>query len=68
MGAVTAFITENYHCKPMMTDVIVIHNLANGKQSKIKKRWHFSQGLGSTKLMHKVGNIPCSPEKSATCN
>ena len=25
MGAVSAFTTENYHCKPLMTDVIVIH-------------------------------------------
>ena len=25
MGAVTAFTTGNYHCKPLMTDVTVIH-------------------------------------------
>ena len=25
MGAVSAFTTGNYHCKPLMTDVIVIH-------------------------------------------
>ena len=25
MGAVSAFTTENYHCKPLMTDVILIH-------------------------------------------
>ena len=25
MGAVSAFTTGNYHCKPQMTDVIVIH-------------------------------------------
>ena len=25
MGAVTAFTTGNYHFKPLMTDVIVIH-------------------------------------------
>ena len=25
MGAVSVFTTENYHCKPVMTDVIVIH-------------------------------------------
>ena len=31
MGAVSAFTTGNYHCKPPMTDDIVICNLANGK-------------------------------------
>ena len=25
MGTVSAFTTGNYHCKPLMTDVIVIH-------------------------------------------
>ena len=25
MGAVSAFTTENHHCKPLMTDVIFIH-------------------------------------------
>ena len=25
MGAVSAFTTGNFHCKPLMTDVIVIH-------------------------------------------
>ena len=25
MDAVSAFTTKNYHCKPLMTDVIVIH-------------------------------------------
>ena len=25
MSAVSAFTTENYHCKPLMTDVIAIH-------------------------------------------
>ena len=43
MGAVSAFTTGNYHCKPLMTDVIVIHK----NQNKVKKRWHFSQGLKS---------------------
>ena len=25
MGAVSAFTTGNYHCNPLMADVIVIH-------------------------------------------
>ena len=25
MGAVSAFIAGNYHCKPLMTDAIVVH-------------------------------------------
>ena len=25
MGAVSVFTTGNYHCKPLMTDVTVIH-------------------------------------------
>ena len=25
MGAASAFTTRNYRCKPLMTDVIVIH-------------------------------------------
>ena len=25
MGAVSTFTTENCHCKPLITDVIVIH-------------------------------------------
>ena len=25
MAAVSAFTTGNYHCKPLMTDVIVFH-------------------------------------------
>ena len=25
MGVVSAFTTGKYHCKPLMTDVIVIH-------------------------------------------
>ena len=25
MGAVSAFTTGNYHCEPVMTDVIVFH-------------------------------------------
>ena len=31
MSAVITFTTGNYHCKPLMIDVIVIHNLPNGK-------------------------------------
>ena len=31
MSAVSAFLTGNYHCKPTMTDAIVIHNLENAK-------------------------------------
>ena len=31
MGAVSAFTGGIQHCKPLMTDVIVICNLANGK-------------------------------------
>ena len=31
MGAVSAFTAGNYHCKPLMTDVVVIH------KSKVKK-------------------------------
>ena len=27
MGAKSAFTTGNYHCKPLMTDVIVIHRV-----------------------------------------
>ena len=27
MGAKSAFPAENYHCKPLMTDVIVIHRV-----------------------------------------
>ena len=27
LGAVNSFTTGNYHCKPLMTDVIVIHML-----------------------------------------
>ena len=27
MGAVSAFTTGNYHCKPLMTDVIVIQGI-----------------------------------------
>ena len=26
MAAVSAFTEENYHCKPLMTDLIVIHS------------------------------------------
>ena len=33
MGAVSAFTTGNYHCKPLMTDVIVIRKNKN----KVKK-------------------------------
>ena len=29
MGDVSFFTTGSYNCKPLMTDVIVIHNLAN---------------------------------------
>ena len=29
MGAVSTFTTGNYHCKPLMTDVIVIHKNKN---------------------------------------
>ena len=25
MSAVSAFTTGNYHCKPLMTDVVVVH-------------------------------------------
>ena len=46
MGAVSAFTTGNYHCKPLMTDVIVIHKNKN----KVKKSLHFSQGLWPTKI------------------
>ena len=31
MGTVSGFTTANYHCKRLMTDAIVIHNLGNGK-------------------------------------
>ena len=31
MDTVRAFAAGNFHCKPLMTDAIVIHNLANGK-------------------------------------
>ena len=31
VGDVSACTTRNSHCKPLMTDVIVIHNLANKK-------------------------------------
>ena len=34
MGAVSVFTTENYHCKPLMTYVIVIHKNKN----KVKKK------------------------------
>ena len=34
MGAVSAFTTGNYHCKPLMTDDIVIHKNKN----KVKKK------------------------------
>ena len=33
MGAVSAFNTGNNHCKPLMTDVIVVHKNKN----KVKK-------------------------------
>ena len=42
MGAVSAFTIGSYHCKPLMTDAVAIHNLANGSLKKWKKRWHFS--------------------------
>ena len=29
MGAVSAFTTGNYHCKLLMTDVIIIHKNKN---------------------------------------
>ena len=39
-GKVYSFkTTGNCHGKSMMTNVIVIH------ENKVKKRWHFSQGL-----------------------
>ena len=25
MGAVSTFATPNYHCEPLMTDVIIVH-------------------------------------------
>ena len=34
MGTVSAFTAGNYHCKPLMTDVIVIHK----KKNKVKQR------------------------------
>ena len=34
MGAVSAFHTGNYHCKPLMTDVIVIPKQMEKKESK----------------------------------
>ena len=37
MDAKSTFTTGNYHCKFLMTDVILIH--------RVKKRWYFSQGL-----------------------
>ena len=29
MGAMSVFTTGNHHCKPLMTEVIAVHNLAN---------------------------------------
>ena len=37
MGAVSAFTTGNYHCKPLMTDVIVIHQVNLEVRLKIYK-------------------------------
>ena len=35
MGAVSTFTAGNYHCKPLMTDVIVIHNLTNDNKCNL---------------------------------
>ena len=40
MGAVSTFTTGNYHCKPLITDVIVLHknkNKVKGKDSTSAK-------------------------------
>ena len=41
MGVMSAFITLNYRCKPLMTDVTVIHKNKN----KVEKRWHLCVSL-----------------------
>ena len=36
MDAVSTFTSTNYHCKPLVTDVIVIHNNKNYSLSSPK--------------------------------
>ena len=50
MGAVSAFTKGNYHCKPLMTDVIVIHTTDVTVIHQVKHKWHFSRGIGPTNI------------------
>ena len=38
MGTVSAFTTWNYHYKPLMTDVIVIHKNKNKEKMALQPR------------------------------
>ena len=63
MGAVSAFTTGNYHGKPLMTDVIVIHKNKNklktkdGTSAKVYDPTRFTQFRGHPLSTSKKGHL-----------
>ena len=58
VGAKSAFIMGNYHSKPLMTDVIVIH--------KVKKNMAFHPRSMTHLAYPNFGDILCPPAKKPT--
>ena len=72
MGAVSAFTTWTYHCKPLMTDVIVIHmtdvadaNVLGGTPDILQ--FNFSV-FSLTKLMVSHDLLNSTVTKQITCD